>query len=249
MSKDFFSRQSKEYSVSRPTYPRSLFDFLASLVDRRELAWDCATGNGQAAVVLSEYFRQVIASDMSKKQIENAKQKSNIRYEVFSAEKTTLKDNSIDLVTIAQALHWFNFDEFYKEVRRVLRKGGVIAAWTYGLHSISPNVDKVTYQLYKDILDEYWPNERKYIENRYEDIPFPFKQMPTPQFEIRLDWNLWDLIDYLHTWSSVQKFMEKNNCDPVEQIMGQLEKAWGGQQKRQVVWPIYMKVGRLVSSS
>lgn len=249
MSKDFFSKQSKEYSVSRPTYPRSLFDFLASLVDRKELAWDCATGNGQAAVVLSEYFRQVIASDMSGKQIENARQKNNIRYEVFSAEKTTIKDNSIDLVTIAQALHWFNFDEFYKEVRRVLRKEGVIAAWTYGLHSISPEVDKVTYRLYKDILDEYWPNERKYIENRYEDIPFPFKQMPAPQFEIRLDWNLGELIDYLHTWSSVQKFMEKNNCDPVDQIVGQLEKAWGRQQKRQVVWPIYMKVGRLASSS
>lgn len=186
---------------------------------------------------------------MSGKQIENAREKNNIRYEVFSAEKTTIKDNSIDLVTIAQALHWFNFDEFYKEVRRVLRKGGVIAAWTYGLHSISPGVDKVTYRLYKDILDEYWPNERKYIENRYEDIPFPFKQMPAPKFEIRLDWNLGELIDYLHTWSSVQKFMEINNCDPVDQIVGQLEKAWGRQQKRQVVWPIYMKVGRLASSS
>lgn len=187
---------------------------------------------------------------MSEKQIENARRKSKIRYEVFSAEKTTLKDNSIDLVNTAQALHWFNFDEFYKEVRRILRKGGVIAAWTYGLHSTSPAVDKVTYRLYKDILDEYWPNERKYIENRYEDIPFPFKQMPVPQFEIRLDWNLGELIDYyLRTWSGAQKFTEKNNCDLAYQIVGQLEKAWGSQQKRQVVWPIYMKVGRLVSSS
>lgn len=251
MSKDFFSKQSKEYSVSRPTYPRSLFDFLASLVARKELAWDCATGNGQAAIVLSEYFRQVIASDISKKQIENAKQKSNIRYEVFPAEKTTLEDNSVDLVTVAQALHWFNFDEFYKEVKRVLRKGGVIATWAYGLHSISPEVDRVTYYLYDGILgEEYWPKERKYIENRYEDVPFPFEQISSPQFEIRLNWSLSDLMGYLYTWSSTQKFIEKNNYDPVKQIKDQLEKAWGSQQERRVVvWPIYMKVGRLVASS
>ncbi|MEW6605017.1 MAG: class I SAM-dependent methyltransferase [Thermoproteota archaeon] len=245
MSKDFFSKQSDEYSVSRPTYPRPLFDFLASLVDRKEIAWDCATGNGQAAIVVSEYFRQVIASDMSKRQIENAKQKSNVRYEVFPAEKTTLEDNSVDLVTVAQALHWFNFDEFYKEVRRVLRKDGVIAAWAYGLHSTSPDVDKVTYHLYEDILGEYWPKERKYIENRYEDIPFPFEQIPAPQFEIRLDWSLSDLMNYLYTWSSTQQFIAKNNYDPVKQIKDQLERAWGDQQKRQVVWPIYMKVGLL----
>src|SRR5919198_2933359 len=135
-SKDLFSKQSKEYAVSRPTYPESLFDFLAGLVDRKDLAWDCATGNGQAAVALSKYFRRVIASDISEKQIGNAKRKSNIRYEVFPAEKAILEDDSVDLITVAQALHWFNFKEFYKEARRVLRKGGVIAAWAYGLHSI-----------------------------------------------------------------------------------------------------------------
>jgi ubiquinone/menaquinone biosynthesis C-methylase UbiE len=173
--KDLFSKQSKEYAVSRPTYPKSLFDFLAGLVERKDLAWDCATGNGQAAVALSKHFQHVIASDISKKQIENAKRKSNIRYEVFPAEKTALEDSSIDLVTVAQALHWFNFEEFYKEVKRVLRKNGVIAAWAYGLHSISPGIDKVTYHLYEDILGRYWPKERKYIESKYEDVPFPFK--------------------------------------------------------------------------
>jgi SAM-dependent methyltransferase len=244
-SKDLFSKQSKKYAASRPTYPQPLFDFLAGIVDRKDLAWDCATGNGQAAVALSKYFRKVIASDISKKQIENAKRKSNIRYKVFPAEKATLEDGSVDLVTVAQALHWFNFEGFYKEAKRVLRKDGVIAAWAYGLHSISPGIDKVTHHLYEDILGEYWPEERKYIENKYEDVPFPFKQIPSPQFQIKLDWNLSELVDYLRTWSSVQKFMEKNSCDPVKQILGDLEKAWGSQQrKRQVVWPVYMKVGR-----
>src|ERR671914_1771233 len=140
--KDLFSNHSKEYAHSRPNYPGPLFDFLVELVHRRNLAWDCATGTGQAAVLLSEYFDQVIATDASKEQIKNAQPRNNIRYEVFPAEKTTLANNSVDLITIAQALHWFDLDEFYKEVKRVLRKGednrrgctraGIIAAWAYG---------------------------------------------------------------------------------------------------------------------
>jgi SAM-dependent methyltransferase len=249
-SRDLFSKQSKEYSISRPTYPKSLFDFLLDLANRKELAWDCATGNGQAAVALSKYFRKVIASDISEKQIENAKRtESNVRYEVFPAEKATvIEDSSVDLITIAQALHWFNFEEFYKEAKRVLRKdGGVIAAWAYGLHSISPEIDKVTSHLYEDILGKYRPKEWKYIENRYEDLPFPFLQIPTPQFEIRLNWNFSELVDYLHTWSSVQKFLEENNNrDPLEEIRGKLEELWGDVKGiRQVVWPIYLKVGRI----
>jgi len=245
MLKDLFSKQSKEYAESRPTYPQTLFDFLATLVDRSDRAWDCATGNGQAAAALSEYFKQVIASDISEKQIENAKRKNNIRYEVFPAEKTTLEDNSVDLITIAQALHWFNFGEFYGEVKRVLRKNGVIAAWAYGLHSISPEVDEVTYHLYEEILgSKYWPEERRYVEGKYEGIPFPFKQLAAPKFEIRLDWGIGDLVNYFYTWSSTQKFIEKNSDDPVKLIIKDLEDAWGSPQKKQVTWPIYIKVGR-----
>jgi ubiquinone/menaquinone biosynthesis C-methylase UbiE len=251
--KDLFSKQSKEYAISRPTYPRMLFEFLVSLVHHRKLAWDCGTGNGQAALFLSEYFEQVIASDASKEQIENAQPRNNIRYELFPAEKTNLEDNSIDLLTVAQALHWFDLENFYREVRRVMRKdakaSGVIAAWAYGLHSINPDIDKVIHWLYEDILGSYWPKERKYIENRYRDIPFPFHHVSAPHFQIELDWNLSELVSYLYTWSSVQKFIEKNNSDPVNEIYENLIAAWGGeaqiQDKRKVIWPIYMKVGRL----
>lgn len=242
---DHFSKQSKEYSVSRPTYPESLFDFLAGIVNYRNLAWDCATGNGQAAVALSKHFRQVIASDISEKQIQNASQPSNIRYHIFPAEKTFIDENSIDLITVAQALHWFNLEGFYNEAKRVLRKGGIIAAWAYGLHTISPEIDKVTYHLYEDILGRYWPKERRHIENKYEDLPFPFEQISSPKFEIRLSWSLSELLNYLYTWSSVQKFLEKNNDDPIAQIHGELEYAWGkSEDKRQVVWPICIKVGK-----
>ena len=254
--KDLFSSNSKEYASSRPTYPSSLFEFLVELVQYRNLAWDCATGNGQVAVFLSEYFEQVIASDASKEQIENAQPRNNIRYEVFPAERTTLANNSVDLITIAQALHWFDLDEFYKEAKRVLKKndngrgsggGGVIAAWAYGLHSISPEIDNITHLLYEDILGSYWPKERKIVENKYQDVPFPFQKIDTPVFQIELDWTLSELVGYLYTWSSVQKFIEKNNSDPVKQIYDDLAAAWGGKNtwhKRRVVWPIYMRVGR-----
>jgi ubiquinone/menaquinone biosynthesis C-methylase UbiE len=227
------------------------------LVRYRNLAWDCATGNGQAAVFLSEYFEQVIASDASKEQIENAHPRDNIRYEVFPAERTTLADNSVDLITIAQALHWFDLDEFYKEVKRVLRKddnggdtngSGVIAAWAYGLHSISTEIDNITYLLYEDILGSYWPKERKIVENRYQGISFPFQEIDMPVFQIELDWTLSELIGYLYTWSSVQKFIKKNNSDPIKQIYDDLAAAWGDKntwhKRRRVVWPIYIRVGR-----
>ena len=255
--KDLFSSNSKEYATSRPTYPRSLFEFLVGLVQYRNLAWDCATGNGQAAVFLSEYFEQVIASDASKEQIENAQPMDNIRYEVFPAERTTLADNSVDLITIAQALHWFDLDEFYNEAKRVLRKddngggsggrGGVIAAWAYGLHSVSPEIDNITHLLYEDILSSYWPKERKIVENKYQDIPFPFQKIDTPVFKIELDWSLSELLGYLYTWSSVQKYFQKNNCDPIKQVYDSLGATWGEKNawhKRKVVWPIYMRVGR-----
>jgi ubiquinone/menaquinone biosynthesis C-methylase UbiE len=252
--KDLFSSNSKEYSSSRPKYPRSLFEFLVGLVQHRNLAWDCATGNGQAAVVLSEYFEQVIASDASKEQIENAQPRNNIRYEVFPAERSSLADSSVDLITIAQALHWFDLDDFYKEAKRVLRKddsndsdGGVIAAWAYGLHSVSPEIDNITHLLYEDILGSYWPKERKIVENKYQDIPFPFQKIDMPVFQIELHWSLSELISYLYTWSSVQKYIQKNNSDPVKQVYDSLAAAWGEKNtwhKRKVVWPIYMRVGR-----
>jgi SAM-dependent methyltransferase len=249
--KDLFSNNSKEYASSRPQYPTSLFEFLVGLVRHRNLAWDCATGNGQAAVVLSQYFEQVIASDASKEQIKNAEPRNNIRYEIFPAERTNIDDSRVDLITIAQALHWFNLDDFYKEAKRVLRKdgndSGVIAAWAYGLHSVSREIDKITHLLYEDILGSYWPKERKIIENKYQDIPFPFEEINTPVFQIELDWSLSELLGYLYTWSSVQKYIQKNNSDPVKQVYDSLAAAWGEKNtrhKKKVVWPIYMRVGR-----
>jgi ubiquinone/menaquinone biosynthesis C-methylase UbiE len=256
-SKDLFSAQSKQYAGSRPTYPRALFEFIVGLVDEKSLAWDCATGNGQAAVVLAEYFNQVVASDFSPKQIENARHRSNIRYQIFPAEKPLLEDDSVDLITVAQALHWFDFDRFYSEAKRVLKKkeaskssSGVIAAWSYGLHTISPEVDIITHYLYEDILgDKYWPVERKYVEAKYETIPFPFEPIQSPQFQLQLEWSLSELLNYFRSWSSVQKFIDIKNCSPLNEIYDRLESAWGGREKanekRIITFPLYVKVGKL----
>lgn len=246
--KDLFSKQSKGYAISRPTYPKVLFDFIASLAQEKELAWDCATGTGQAAAFLGEYFDKVVASDASARQIENARARPNVRLAVFPAEKADLKDASVDIVTVAQALHWFRFDDFYREVRRVSKKNGVIAAWAYGHHSIGPHLDRVSQTFYKDAIAKYWPAEVKYVENRYEDIPFPFDQIATPNFQIELEWSLHDLVGYLHTFSSVQKYIKENKSDPMERLYPDLKEAWekdGTSERKKVTWPIYLKVGRV----
>jgi hypothetical protein len=247
--RDLFSRHSKGYAASRPNYPKAMFDFLAGLVERRNLAWDCATGNGQAAVFLAEHFDRVVASDASSKQIENAHVSPNIRFAVFPAEKADLEDNSVDLITVAQALHWFRFDDFYREARRVARKDAIIAVWTYWEHYVSPEVDKLTRTFYMDIVGSYWPAEIKYIENRYKDIPFPFQQVDAPIFRTELEWSLRDLVGYMYTWSSVQKYVEENGSDPVEKLYPALEEAWGKNltEKRKVTWPLYLKVGRIAA--
>ena len=221
-------------------------------MQKRELAWDCATGNGQAAAFLGEYFDRVIASDASVRQVENARARNNVHFAVFPAERADIKDNSVDLITVAQALHWFRFDEFYREVRRVSRKGGVIAAWAYGHYSISLEVDRVTQAFYKDVVGKYWPVEIKYIENKYEDIPFPFAQIGAPDFHIDLEWSLHDLVRYFYTWSSVQKYIEENKSDPVEKLLySGLKEAWNRDsvsERKKVTWPIYLKVGRVGGS-
>jgi ubiquinone/menaquinone biosynthesis C-methylase UbiE len=243
--KDLFSKQSRVYSLSRPTYPQALFDFLASLPERRELAWDCATGNGQAAVRLADYFDKVVASDASKTQVENAQQKSNVRYAVFPAEKTDIADGTVDLITVAQALHWFDLDSFYNEARRVARKGAAMAAWMYGLHSISPEIDRITYRLYRDVLGKYWPAEIKHVENAYSDMPFPFAQIESPGFTIELEWDLADMAAYLYSWSSVQRYMEEQKRDPVETLHPDFAAAWGDPATKKVTWQVHVKAGRI----
>lgn len=241
--KDHFSGQSASYSRYRPTYPEALFKFLASLVSVHHLAWDCGTGSGQAAVGLSYHFGKVIATDASGNQIANAQLRENITYKVGPAEKTDIPGNSVNLVTVAQALHWFDFEKFYKEVRRVAKKEAVLAAWTYGLFSTQPEIDHIINRFFNEIIYDFWPEERKYIEAKYETIPFPFKKIQSPEFKIEAKYSLDDLHKYLLTWSAVQKYIQQKKHDPFDLIQDELEKAWTG--KKKVNWPISLLAGRI----
>jgi len=246
--KDNFSNQSKEYSISRPTYPDELFKFLAELTPNHELVWDCATGNGQAAIELSKYFDKIIASDASEKQIQNKFERQNILYSVFPAEKANISNNSVDLITVAQGLHWFNFEQFYSEVRRVAKKEAIIAAWSYAMHKITPEIDKISDRLDfgGDILGDYWAKEIRYVQEDYKTIPFPFEEITTPKFTIGTKWNLDQLLNYLDTWSAIRKYRSEKDADPLILIKNEIEPYWKDYlEKKPVTWTINLKVGRI----
>jgi len=243
---DNFSSRSKEYSFSRPTYPTALFQFLSRLVLKRDLAWDCATGNGQAAIELCKYFNKVIASDASENQIRNRFERENIDYRIFPAEKTPLEHDSVDLVTVAQAVHWFDFDRFYSEVRRVGKKGGIIAVWSYAMHEIHPEIDRISHRLNVggDILGAFWPAETRFVKERYETIPFPFKEVARPEFTMEKSWNFYQLLNYMDTWSAVKKFQLEKRSNPLSQIRSELEQAWGDVRKEKgIVWKLNARIG------
>jgi SAM-dependent methyltransferase len=204
--KDHFSANAIGYAASRPDYPAELFAFLAGTVDRHELAWDCATGNGQAARGLAAHFRAVVATDASARQIENALPRRGVSYRVAPAEMSGLAAASVDLLTVAQAVHWFDLPLFYAEVERVLRPGGVLALWCYERLRVDPAIDPLIESFYMDTLGPYWPPERRWVESGYRDLPFPFAELPVPAFEMRAEWTLDQVLGYVATWSALQAY-------------------------------------------
>lgn len=243
--KDHFSGHAALYSRYRPTYPAPLFDFLAGAAPSRALAWDCATGGGQAAVALAEKFDRVIATDASAQQIGEAKRHPKIEYRVAPAEAGGLEASSVDLLTVAQALHWFDLARFYAEAKRALKPGGVLAIWSYNLLSITPELDGLVNHFYHEIVGPYWPPERKLVEQGYRGIAFPFAEISAPEFAMGAGWTLGDFAGYLGTWSSVRRYMEANKGDPVAALLPSLRESWGEPEKiRRVSWPLELRAGR-----
>jgi SAM-dependent methyltransferase len=246
--KDNFSKQSSAYARFRPKYPDRLFEFLASLCREHELAWDCATGNGQSAVPLARLFDSVVATDASEKQLANAERHPRIEYRVAPAERSGLPSGAADLITVSQAMHWFRIDEFWTEAKRVLRPEGVIAVWCYVFVEITAEIDAVVNRYYSDIVGPYWDFERKLVEDGYQSLDFPFAEVEAPNFAIETSWSLSHLIGYLQSWSASQKFIAANNLDPTELIAADLAAKWGNSPDvRPVRWPLRMRVGRNMS--
>jgi SAM-dependent methyltransferase len=241
--KDHFSKQAADYAIFRPGYPQELFTYLGSVAPSRQLAWDCGTGNGQAAIGLAAVFDRVMATDASEKQIVNAQPHERVEYRVAPAENSGIESGTIDLVMIAQALHWFDLDRFYAEARRVLRPGGTLAASAYNLLHIEPAIDQVVNRYYYEVVGPFWPPERKLVEN-FADLPFPFHEIDPPKFQMTAEWNLQHLVGYLRTWSSAQRFIAARDSDPLEQIANELRRAWGNsRQTRKVIWPLTLHIG------
>jgi SAM-dependent methyltransferase len=241
--KDHFSKQAGDYAKFRPRYPQKLFEYLGGIPPSRGLAWDCATGNGQAAVELAEVFNRVIATDASEKQIANAQLGERVEYRVAPAEESRVDSSSIDLIMVAQALHWFDLDEFYAEANRVLKPSGIIAASAYNLLQIAPAIDEIVNRYYYEIVGPFWPPERVLVE-KFEELPFPFHEIDPPKFEMTAQWNPDHLVGYLRTWSSTQRFITARGIDPLDEIDDKLRAAWGNtDERRRVVWPLKLRVG------
>jgi SAM-dependent methyltransferase len=242
---DHFSAQAASYAQSRPHYPAALFSWLAAQCRGHALAWDAGCGNGQASIALAAHFDAVLGTDPSAAQIASATAHPGVRYAVEPAEHCSLGDASADLVTVAQAYHWFDQSRFCAEARRVLQPDGVIAIWSYAESRVDPAVDAVFDELHHVRLGDYWPAGRDHVLNRYRDLPFPFTPIAAPAFEMRSDWTLAQYLAYLRSWSASQRYLERTGRDAVSEIEATMSAAWGDPALRRIVqWPLLLLVGR-----
>jgi SAM-dependent methyltransferase len=243
---DQFSSVAAAYAAQRPTYPDELFAYLSALCPRRELAWDCAAGSGQASVPLARVFRRVIATDASTAMLAQAGASPGLFYAAATAEASPLRSWSVDLVTVAQALHWMDAAEFYREVDRVLTSDGVLAVWTYGLQRLDePALNRVLAEFYHETVGAYWAPERRHVESGYRTLPFPYPELPGPALEMRQRWSLRDLLGYIGTWSATQRAREVTGKDPVADLSKVLSPLWGASDGLRLVrWPLSLRVGR-----
>lgn len=244
--KDNFSTLSDQYAKYRPTYPPELFVYLNNLIPVKEAAWDCGTGNGQVAFELAKTFQNVFATDISAAQIENATRAHNIEYSVQPAENTNFSNEMFDLVTVAQAIHWFYFDGFYNEVKRTAKKGAFLCVIGYGKLIIEEGLDNHINHFYENSIGPYWDAERKYIDEAYTTIPFPFKEIAAPAFVNSVHWNFQHLIGYLNTWSAVKHFIKQNGYNSVDALQQELAFIWGGEEVRKVEFPLLLRIGQIL---
>jgi len=243
---DHFSAVANRYADFRPCYPTALFDYLATLLPKSSVVWDCACGNGQATLDLAARFDKVIATDASREQIASAAPHPKIEYCVASAEPSGLPDQSVALITVAQALHWFDLERFYPEVNRVLTPNGVIAVWAYGINTVAgDDVNRLVQEFYTNTVGPYWPPERKLVEQGYRTLSFPYAETTPPVFRMEAHWTLDQLLGYFSTWSATNRCIKATGRNPLNPLATDLNRVWGEVDvPRQIRWPLTLRVGR-----
>lgn len=258
---DHFSERAPGYAVYRPVYPRTVVDCLANLAFGNSstqgpqarssapqgIVWEAGCGSGQLTLILAERFRAIIATDASADQIARAPRREGIEYRVARSEESGLDDSSVDLAVAAQAAHWFDLDGYYREVRRVVRPGGLIAFIVYGLHSVGdPIIDRIMKQFYGQTLEGYWPPQRRWVEEEYQNLAFPFSELSVPRFEMTAEWNLDEMLGYVETWSAVGVMIKAKGRGLMDAFRLEMERSWGTPlQERIIRWPLVLRVGRI----
>lgn len=245
---DNFSERAKAYSKFRPVYPENLYNFVYSHVENFDSAWDCGTGNGQVAVELSKKFNKVFATDISDAQLAEAPAKPNILYNNVRAEKTDFPDNSFDLITVAQAYHWFDQRAFLTEAKRVVKPSGILAVWGYNLLKISPEIDDMIRHFHDDTVGGYWNAERKIVDDNYQNILFLKDEIAVPKFELETEWKFEQLIGYLTSWSAVNTYQKSTGKNPLDLIEPKLAKVWGNKETYPVKFPLFLRLGKVEKS-
>lgn len=246
--RDLFSGHAGEYARYRPTYPPELFAWLASQAPARDLAWDCGTGSGQAAVALAEHFARVVATDASREQLAKATPHDRVEYAQATAESPGLAGGSVDLGTVAQAFHWFDAPKFFAAAAAALKPGGVLALCTYRGSRVSPEIDVLELDLYGNILGPDWPGERRLVETGYSTvvIPPPFVELAAPKFMLTARWTRDDYVGYVGTWSSVHRHRARTGVDPLAPFERAITPLWAGNEVRDVRWDLSLRVMRRV---
>jgi len=247
--KDQFSGNSADYAAYRPSYPPKLFAWLAEQAPGREMAWDCATGSGQAALGLAHHFQGVVATDASADQIAQAWPHAGVNYRVARAEASGLPAGSVDLVTVAQAAHWFDLPAFHAEVRRVLKPGGALAIWCYERLHVEPALDELIEDFYGSQLGPHWPPERRHVEAGYLSLDFPYQETSVPTFAMEATWTLDQLMGYLATWSAVKAYRRTLGQDPLPDLRNRLASVWQASgvslaTPKNIKWPLSLRFGR-----
>lgn len=247
--KDHFSSQSKDYSTYRPHYPQALYQYLSHISVGHELAWDCATGTGQAARGLSPFFQAIIATEGSEAQLGQASGPQNINFRLATAEKSGLDPKTVDLITVAQALHWFDQDLFFEEARRVLKPQGIIAVWSYNLLQINQSLNDMLRNFSEETVGPFWPPERQLVNGSYRTIKLPFHRLrhaaAQPVFSMTAEWSLADLMGYLATWSAVERYKAVKGDDPLKMLFPHLKAGWGEPEElKKISWPLTVKIGQ-----